>query len=103
MRPGTEAVPNIAAFAKACEIRMAHFDEDYAHVQELADYLKQQVSAELVKAGRNHDFSLLCGTFFAAGETDKSVLKKLKKLSKRAQIPERQARLVVHPSGGRGS
>ncbi len=31
MRPGTEAVPNIAAFAKACEIRMAHFDEDYAH------------------------------------------------------------------------
>ena len=50
MRPGTEAVPNIAAFAKACEIRMAHFDEDYAHVQELADYLKQQVSAELPDA-----------------------------------------------------
>ena len=50
MRPGTEAVPNIAAFAKACEIRMAHFDEDYAHVQELADYLRQQVSAELPDA-----------------------------------------------------
>ena len=50
MRPGTEAVPNIAAFAKACEIRMAHFEEDYAHVQELADYLKQQVSAELPDA-----------------------------------------------------
>lgn len=50
MRPGTEAVPNIAAFAKACEIRMAHFDQDYAHVQELADYLKQQVSAELPDA-----------------------------------------------------
>lgn len=50
MRPGTEAVPNIAAFAKACEIRMTHFDEDYAHVQELADYLKQQVSAELPDA-----------------------------------------------------
>ena len=50
MRPGTEAIPNIAAFAKACEIRMAHFDEDYAHVQELADYLKQQVSAELPDA-----------------------------------------------------
>ena len=29
---------------------MAHFDEDYAHVQELADYLKQQVSAELPDA-----------------------------------------------------
>lgn len=27
-----------------------HFDEDYAHVQELADYLKQQVSAELPDA-----------------------------------------------------
>ena len=50
MRPGTEAVPNIAAFAKACEIRMAHFDEDYAHVQALADYLKQQVAAELPDA-----------------------------------------------------
>ena len=50
MRPGTEAVPNIAAFAKACEIRMAHFEEDYTHVQELADYLKQQVSAELPDA-----------------------------------------------------
>ena len=50
MRPGTEAVPNIAAFAKACEIRMAHFDEDYAHVQELADYLRQQVAAELPDA-----------------------------------------------------
>ena len=50
MRPGTEAVPNIAAFAKACEIRMTHFDEDYAHVQELADYLKQQVAAELPDA-----------------------------------------------------
>ena len=50
MRSGTEAVPNIAAFAKACEIRMAHFDEDYAHVQELADYLRQQVSAELPDA-----------------------------------------------------
>ena len=33
MRPGTEAVPNIAAFTKACEIRMAHFDADYAHVE----------------------------------------------------------------------
>ena len=50
MRPGTEAIPNIAAFAKACEIRMAHFDEDYAHVQELADYLRQQVAAELPTA-----------------------------------------------------
>lgn len=53
MRPGTEALPNIAAFAKACEIRMAHFDEDYAHVQSLADYLHQQVAALLPDAAFN--------------------------------------------------
>lgn len=50
MRPGTEALPNIAAFAKACDVRMAHFDEDYAHVQALADYLRQQVAALLPDA-----------------------------------------------------
>ena len=53
MRPGTEPLPNIAAFAKACEIRMAHFDEDYAHVQSLADYLHQQVAAFLPDAAFN--------------------------------------------------
>ena len=40
----------------------------------------QQVSAELVKPDENHDFSLL-SVILAAGKTDKSVLKKLKKLS----------------------
>lgn len=35
---------------------------------------------ELVKPDENHDFSLL-SVILAAGETDKSVLKKLKKLS----------------------
>jgi len=39
-----------------------------------------QVSAELVKPDENHDFSLL-SVILAAGEIDKSVLKKLKKLS----------------------
>ena len=53
MRPGTEALPNIAAFAKACEIRMAHFDEDFAHVQSLADYLHAQVAAFLPDATFN--------------------------------------------------
>ena len=53
MRPGTEALPNIAAFAKACEIRMAHFDEDFAHVQSLADYLHAQVTAQLPDAAFN--------------------------------------------------
>lgn len=53
MRPGTEPLPNIAAFAKACEIRMAHFDEDFQHVQSLADYLHQQVAAFLPDAAFN--------------------------------------------------
>lgn len=35
MRSGTEAMPNIAAFAKACEIRQASMESDYEHVQEL--------------------------------------------------------------------
>ena len=50
--------------------------------QTLDDWWKyaQQVSAELVKPDENHDFSLL-SVILAAGETDKSVLKKLKKLS----------------------
>lgn len=50
MRPGTEALPNIAAFAKACDVRMAHFDEDFQHVQSLADYLHTQVAALLPDA-----------------------------------------------------
>src|SRR5699024_855070 len=52
-RPGTEALPNIAAFAEACEIRMAHFDEDFQHVQSLADYLHQQAAALLPDATFN--------------------------------------------------
>ena len=53
IRPGTEPLPNIAAFAKACEIRMAHFDEDYAHVAALAAYLKEQAAAQLPDAALN--------------------------------------------------
>lgn len=47
LRPGTEALPNIAAFAKACEIRMAQFEADYAHVEQLAAYLREKVQTEL--------------------------------------------------------
>ncbi len=53
MRPGTEPLPNIAAFAKACEIRMAHFDEDFQHVQSLTNYLREQVAAQLPDAAFN--------------------------------------------------
>ena len=53
LRPGTEALPNIAAFARACEIRMARFDEDYAYVAALAAYLREQVAASLPDAAFN--------------------------------------------------
>ncbi len=45
--PGTEPLPNIAAFAEACRQRMAAFDENYAHVQALAAYLREQAGQKL--------------------------------------------------------
>ena len=44
MRSGTEAMPNIAAFAKACDIRQASMESDYAHVQELNRALRAGLS-----------------------------------------------------------
>lgn len=42
MRPGTEPLPNIAAFAEACSVRSQHFDEDFAHVEALkADFVRK--------------------------------------------------------------
>lgn len=71
--------------------------------QTLDDWWKyaQQVSAELVKPDENHDFSLLRSFLPPARLTNPC--SKAEKAVRRAQIPERQARLVVHPSGGRGS
>lgn len=51
IRPGTEPLPAIAAFAKACEIRMAHLDADNAHVQALAAYLRERAAAALPYSG----------------------------------------------------
>ena len=50
--PGHRGRAEYCRICQACEIRMAHFDEDYAHVQELADYLcveRSAMSAELSK------------------------------------------------------
>ncbi|MDY3619298.1 cysteine desulfurase family protein [Agathobaculum sp.] len=44
MRPGTEPLPNIAAFAAACETRAARFDEDMQKVAALAAYLHERVA-----------------------------------------------------------
>ena len=62
----------------------------------------QQVSAELVKPDENHDFSLL-SVILAAGETDKSVLKKLKKLSETAlqQINDKKYETELTTAGVR--
>lgn len=47
MRSGTEPLPNIAAFAEACRIRMRGMDADVQHVVELGAYLRAQVAAGL--------------------------------------------------------
>ncbi len=47
MRPGTEMLPNIAAFAKACGLRMQHFEENNKHIAGLAEYLQKKVKEEL--------------------------------------------------------
>ena len=72
--------------------------------QTLDDWWKyaQQVSAELVKPDENHDFSLL-SVILAAGKTDKSVLKKLKKLSETAlqQINDKKYETELTTAGVR--
>ena len=72
--------------------------------QTLDDWWKyaQQVSAELVKPDENHDFSLL-SVILAVGETDKSVLKKLKKLSEMAlqQINDKKYETELTTAGVR--
>lgn len=44
MRPGTEAVPNIAAFGAACRIRQAQMEQNYAKVEELCAQFKEGVA-----------------------------------------------------------
>lgn len=53
MRPGTEPLPNIAAFAKACEIRRARLDGDLKQVAALAAYLEAQLAEKAPFAVRN--------------------------------------------------
>ena len=53
LRPGTEPLPNIAAFAAACRVRMAKTEEDCAHVAALAAYLRERIAAALPDAAFN--------------------------------------------------
>lgn len=45
MRPGTEALPNIAAFGEACRLRLAQMDENDAKVAALCAQLKAGIAA----------------------------------------------------------
>lgn len=45
MRPGTEALPNIAAFGEACRLRLAQMDDNYTKVEALCAQLKEGIAA----------------------------------------------------------
>lgn len=47
IRSGTEPLPNIAAFAKACEVRMEKLNENTGYVESIAEYFKKRVKDEL--------------------------------------------------------
>lgn len=45
MRPGTEPLPNIAAFGEACRVRAQTCQEDMMHVTALSEMLRQRLHA----------------------------------------------------------
>lgn len=47
IHPGTEPLPNIAAFAAACAVRMTKIKENYMQVAALADYFHVQANQKL--------------------------------------------------------
>lgn len=53
MRPGTEPMPNIAAFGTACELKRQQIDENARKVQQLADYLDEQIQTRFPWAVQN--------------------------------------------------
>lgn len=53
LRSGTEALPIIVAFAKACEVQLPHVQENNAHIAALAAYLKEQMEIALPYAQCN--------------------------------------------------
>lgn len=53
MRPGTEPLPNIAAFGTACRLRESCMEQNAARVAELADYLETQIAQRFPWAVQN--------------------------------------------------
>ncbi len=52
-RPGTEPLPNIAAFGEACRLRSQTVTQDSEHAAKLGAYLKQQIAEALPFAEQN--------------------------------------------------
>lgn len=52
-RPGTEPLPNIAAFAEACRVRALTQREDSAHIATLSAYLKGKMAKNIPFAVQN--------------------------------------------------
>lgn len=53
LRPGTEPLPNIAAFGTACRLRASCIEQNAARVSELADYLENQLAQRFPWAVQN--------------------------------------------------
>lgn len=53
LRPGTEPLPNIAAFGTACRLRESCIEQNAARVSELADYLETQLAQRFPWAVQN--------------------------------------------------
>lgn len=53
LRPGTENVPGIAGFGKACEIALRDLSSQRAHLEELRYYLASRIEEEIGETRRN--------------------------------------------------
>ena len=53
LRPGTEPLPNIAAFGTACRLRASCIEQNAARVSALADYLETQLAQRFPWAVQN--------------------------------------------------
>lgn len=53
LRPGTEPLPNIAAFGTACRLRASCIEQNAARVAELADYLETRIAQRFPWAVQN--------------------------------------------------
>ena len=53
LRPGTEPLPNIAAFGTACRLRASCIEQNAARVSELANYLETQLAQRFPWAVQN--------------------------------------------------